>query len=224
MALEDYGCELCDFSLHQKHQTFFRRHLAWPQLSPASSLSVVDKTLQLPSFSSTLKKYSANEPSLPLLCFFFFAESPSRCHVTCFFLACRLCCWVHPELHEGSRVNKHLCGYLHLLDWSQREPAPTLVPSPSLSEASRRAIFNPAVKFWLWEKQPKTWHLQGHSKQTQPRTKLGRYLSMKEGCLFVCTYEIHWTGMLQIMFLASLESSWRGGVHRLGPGSWYQRS
>ncbi len=71
MALDDYGCELWDFSLRQKYQTFFTRHLAWPQLSPASSLSVVDKTLQLPYFSSTLKKYSANEPSLPLLCFFF---------------------------------------------------------------------------------------------------------------------------------------------------------
>jgi hypothetical protein len=47
-------------------------------------------------------------------------------------------------------------------------------------------------------------------------------LSMKEGSLFVlfcfvCTYEIHWTGVLQIaFFLVSLESSWRGGVHQLG--------
>jgi hypothetical protein len=43
---------------------------------------------------------------------------------------------------------------------------------------------------------------------------------MKEGRLFVlfffCTYEIHWIGMLQIAFLVSLESSQRGGVHRLG--------
>jgi hypothetical protein len=30
-----------------------------------------------------------------------------------------------------------------------------------------------------------------------------------------CSYEIHWTGMLQIVFLVSLESSWRGGVHGL---------
>jgi hypothetical protein len=87
-------------------------------------------------------------------------------------------------------VNKHLRGYLHLLDWSQHEPAPTLVPSPSLSEASRRAIFIPGVKFWLWEKQPKTWHLQGDSKQTQPTTKLGRYHSMKGGCLFVCLFAL----------------------------------
>jgi hypothetical protein len=37
-------------------------------------------------------------------------------------------------------------------------------------------------------------------------------------CLFcfVCTYEIHWTGMLQIMFLVSLESTQQGGVHWLG--------
>jgi hypothetical protein len=57
MALEDYRCcELWDFSLHQNYQTFFTRHLAWPQLSPASSLSVVDKTLQLPYFSSALEK------------------------------------------------------------------------------------------------------------------------------------------------------------------------
>jgi hypothetical protein len=37
-----------------------------------------------------------------------------------------------------------------------------------------------------------------------------QYLSMKEGCLFVlfCLYhEIHRTGMLQIVFLVSLESS-----------------
>jgi len=42
---------------------------------------------------------------------------------------------------------------------------------------------------------------------------------MKEGSLgFVlfCSYEIHRTGMLQIMFLVSLESSRRGGVHGLG--------
>jgi hypothetical protein len=42
------------------------------------------------------------------------------------------------------------------------------------------------------------------------------YLSnMKEDCLF-CSYEIHRTGMLQIVFLVSLESSWQGGVHGLG--------
>jgi hypothetical protein len=42
------------------------------------------------------------------------------------------------------------------------------------------------------------------------------YLSnMKEGSLF-CTYEIHQTGMLQIVFLVSLGSSWQGGVHGLG--------
>ncbi len=41
---------------------------------------------------------------------------------------------------------------------------------------------------------------------------------MKEGSLFVlfCTNEIHQTGMLQIVFLVSLESSGRGGVHGLG--------
>jgi hypothetical protein len=45
-------------------------------------------------------------------------------------------------------------------------------------------------------------HVQ-HKKRTHA------YLSMKEGCLFVlfCTYRIHRTGMLQIMFLVSLESS-----------------
>ncbi len=44
------------------------------------------------------------------------------------------------------------------------------------------------------------------------------YLWRKVVCLFcfVCTYEIHWTGMLQIAFLVSLESSWGGGVHGLG--------
>jgi hypothetical protein len=40
-------------------------------------------------------------------------------------------------------------------------------------------------------------------------------LSMKEGSLF-CSYEIHRTGMLQIMFLMSLERSQQGGVHGLG--------
>jgi hypothetical protein len=41
---------------------------------------------------------------------------------------------------------------------------------------------------------------------------------MKEGSLFVlfCTYEIHQTKMLQIMFLVSLETSLGGGVHQLG--------
>jgi hypothetical protein len=43
-------------------------------------------------------------------------------------------------------------------------------------------------------------------------------LSMKQGSLFVlfCTYEIHRTRMLQIMFLVSLESSQGEGVHQLG--------
>ncbi len=41
-----------------------------------------------------------------------------------------------------------------------------------------------------------------------------------EGRCFVllcfCTYEIHRAGMLQIVFLVSLESSWGEGVHQLG--------
>ncbi len=43
------------------------------------------------------------------------------------------------------------------------------------------------------------------------------YLWRKVVCLFcfVCTYEIHQTGMLQIAFLVALESSQRGGVHGL---------
>ncbi len=43
--------------------------------------------------------------------------------------------------------------------------------------------------------------------------------SIYEGSLFVCfvcTYEIHWTMMLQIAFFVSLESSQGGGVHWLG--------
>jgi hypothetical protein len=42
-------------------------------------------------------------------------------------------------------------------------------------------------------------------------------LSMKEGSLFnlFCSYEIHRTGMLQIVFLVSLESSQQEGVHGL---------
>jgi hypothetical protein len=44
--------------------------------------------------------------------------------------------------------------------------------------------------------------------------------SMKEGRLFCfvlyCSYEIHWTGMLQILFLVSLESSRWQGVHGFG--------
>jgi hypothetical protein len=43
---------------------------------------------------------------------------------------------------------------------------------------------------------------------------------MKEGSLFCfvlfCSYEIHQTSMLQIVFLVSLESFSRGGVHGLG--------
>jgi len=38
---------------------------------------------------------------------------------------------------------------------------------------------------------------------------------MKEGSLF-CSCEIHETGMLQIVFLVSLESSQLEGVHGLG--------
>jgi hypothetical protein len=46
--------------------------------------------------------------------------------------------------------------------------------------------------------------------------RIGRAnLSMNEGSLF-CSYEIHWTRMLQIVFLVSLESSWWGGAHGLG--------
>jgi hypothetical protein len=40
---------------------------------------------------------------------------------------------------------------------------------------------------------------------------------MNKGCFVLfCSYEIHQTRMLQIMFLVSLESSQRGGVHGLG--------
>jgi hypothetical protein len=41
---------------------------------------------------------------------------------------------------------------------------------------------------------------------------------MKQGSFvcFVCTDEIHQAGMLQIVFLVSLESSQGGGVHQLG--------
>jgi hypothetical protein len=40
------------------------------------------------------------------------------------------------------------------------------------------------------------------------------YLWRKVVCF--CSYEIHWTRMLQIVFLVSLESSWQGGVHGIG--------
>jgi hypothetical protein len=41
--------------------------------------------------------------------------------------------------------------------------------------------------------------------------------SIYEGrCSLFCSYEIHRTELLQIVFLVSLESSWRGGVHALG--------
>jgi hypothetical protein len=47
-----------------------------------------------------------------------------------------------------------------------------------------------------------------------------KHLSTKEGGLFCfvlfCSYEIHQTGMLHIMFLVSWESSQQGGVHGLG--------
>jgi hypothetical protein len=53
----------------------------------------------------------------------------------------------------------------------------------------------------------------------QNNTQKIRTLILKEGSLFVlfCTDEIHQTGMLQIMFLVSLEGSrGEGRVHRLG--------
>jgi hypothetical protein len=47
--------------------------------------------------------------------------------------------------------------------------------------------------------------------------KLHIYLWRKVICFVLfCSYEIHWTSMLQIVFLVSLESSWGGGVHGLG--------
>jgi len=43
------------------------------------------------------------------------------------------------------------------------------------------------------------------------------FQSIYEGSLFCFyTYEIHWTGMFQIVFLVSLERSQQGGVHGLG--------
>jgi hypothetical protein len=44
------------------------------------------------------------------------------------------------------------------------------------------------------------------------------FTSIYEGSCFVlfCSYEIHQTGMFQIMFLVSLESSQQGWVHGLG--------
>jgi hypothetical protein len=46
---------------------------------------------------------------------------------------------------------------------------------------------------------------------------ISRYLWRKVVCLFcfVCTYEIHRTGILQITFLVFLESSCGEGVHWL---------
>jgi hypothetical protein len=92
-------------------------------------------------------------------------------------------------------------------------------------------IFKNMINIRTWTVWFKTWTKQG----TKPRSSMGEYntsattnrglflyspshLSMKEGCLFVlfCTYEIHWTGMLQILFFVSLESSRAGGVHQLG--------
>jgi hypothetical protein len=60
-----------------------------------------------------------------------------------------------------------------------------------------------------------------YQKVLNMNSNLSAILSMKQGSLFVlfcfvCTYEIHQTGMLQIVFLVSLESSWWGGVHQLG--------
>jgi len=46
------------------------------------------------------------------------------------------------------------------------------------------------------------------------KSRIAQHLSMKEGSLF-CSYEIHQTRMLQIVFLVSLESSQLGGVHGL---------
>ncbi len=52
------------------------------------------------------------------------------------------------------------------------------------------------------------------------KSRIAQHLSMKEGSLF-CSYEIHQTRMLQIVFLVSLESSQPGGVHGLWfPGVW----
>jgi hypothetical protein len=58
------------------------------------------------------------------------------------------------------------------------------------------------------------------------KSRIAQNLSMKEGSLF-CSYEIHQTRMLQIVFLVSLESSQPGGVHGLGSvafGLWCKSS
>jgi hypothetical protein len=92
-------------------------------------------------------------------------------------------------------------------------------------------ILKKMINIRTWTVWFKTWTKQGTKlgssmgeDNTSATTNRGLFLyspshlSMKEGGLFVlfCTYEIHWTGILQIAFLVSLESSWAGGVHQLG--------
>jgi hypothetical protein len=62
------------------------------------------------------------------------------------------------------------------------------------------------------------WLVNGHRNGCAPVEKSVIYLWSKVICLFcfVCTDEIYRTGMLQIVFLVSLESSREGGVHWLG--------
>lgn len=134
MALDDYGCELWDFWLHQKYQTFFTRHLAWPQLCPASYLSVVDKTSAVALFSSTLK-YSANKPSLPLLSLFFFLQSHLEDVMSHMFVSCMqalLLCSPGPA-------------------WGQQgEQASSWVPSPAWLAPAWASTWTGTFIFFKW--------------------------------------------------------------------------
>jgi hypothetical protein len=68
----------------------------------------------------------------------------------------------------------------------------------------------------LWQGKSKHWFQPKQIKTRECHTVA--LPSIYEGRLFVlfCSYEIHRTGMFQMVFLVSLESSRRGAVHGLG--------
>ncbi len=125
--------------------------------------------------------------------------------------------------HYGERVTLGLLGRARQVV----HPAQQAAMSPfSLTWSS---LVNDYDMPWnAYGKDMGTWEQQGNDMGTRKlhRNIMGmscEYIThMKEGSLlfcFVCTYEIHRTGVLQIVFLVSLESSQQGGC--IGLVSWH---
>jgi hypothetical protein len=138
---------------------------------------------------------------------------------------CSSCKWSQVTIWWGPMVISYLCSWKLKYLWGHTMPKHKEVAlSPwsashwfsdfwrSKSQVSKDVkLYN---KMFIWV----------HCDKIVPHKTVGTiwgniwqiiYLWRKVVC-FVCTNEIHQTGMLQIAFLISLESSQGGGVHGLG--------